>query len=640
MELSEHIACFYVDRAPPSIKQRLTESEDAITACGGNHWKLLGYEGFGTFNQTELLDRVRDIFEDGEEKEITSEDGVIASIQLGESGLTLRRKDQVEGGRVVTPKDLYFLHPDKEVRKATFDEMHEQYGVTGPSRAEWATKIETSPLSNAEIVQVFREIRTSVPSVSERMHQAFLTGEAPEEIIIPRDMLYFEKLCGPLPEEDTQPDSYFSGPLRRHREAMLRENLVGGIDLCCLGFLREDLHLSERLNDIEPRLLMEIINGFRPFADPYTALACFDIAIRRSNDDAEFLELAGECIERLCEKEFLSTSQNDVYELLPHVVSMLENRLSIMPIICVQPPYWRKLAAWMHAGVIIRCMDELEFDKQELIAWLKAQEVFEGTAKRIMDLRVEPRAPELVGGSFSLRAEMIGRLRGLTSGDGYSDRKGKIYQEFQQTVLEGLKEVKITAFLPGPLEGHLKLDALDPGRALTPELREDLEKLYDADLSQARWGMPRNTALFFWVNDDIATGLKKSFSHAKITSGDTRERELNSIANFAHFGAIRRDVEIANLVAEKCIGEAPEVKNAVEGRVLAVVILIAAAAHEKKSDYSEWLSRQLRVLFERLPPGEACCFAYEFTRAVRTLDDLKLGVLSQAEAIALLGCGK
>jgi len=103
--------------------------------------------------------------------------------------------------------------------------------------------------------------------------------------------------------------------------------------------------------------------------------------------------------------------------------------------------------------------------------------------------------------------------------------------------------------------------------------------------------------------------------------------------------AVRQITERGYPVAEKCISEAPEVENAVERRVLAVLILIAAAAHEQKSDYASWLGRQLRVLFDRLPVGEPCFYALDFIRSVRAVDDLPLGALSQAEAVAQLGCG-
>lgn len=639
MTLSSELASYLIDRAPEKIKRLLIDSDEVIDACGGNRWKLLGYAGFGSFNQDDLLAQVRNVFVSGNDGEIESEDGAKVKIHWDQSNLNLSFADDRKGGSIATPRDLHLLHPNQKVRQAAYQEMLEKFGVTGLSQIDWGPKIEAAPLTNAEIVQVFREIRSSVPIVSEGLIEGFLSGEVPEKKIIPQDIRYFEKLCGPLPNPGMGPEEYINGPLKRHREALLRDNLRDGIDVCSLGFLRGDLPPTFDFQNIETQTLFEIVNSLRPLRDPYTVLAFFELSVWRAGEDQNFLGLAKETIAKLISSKFLSTAKNDVYQLLPRVVAMVENRLAIMPTACIQPPYWRKIAAWMHAGIIVRCMDDLEFEEEQIFSWLEAQEVFEGTVKRMIDLQLEPRSPELIGGSFSLYAEMIGRLKGLANLKGKDGIDSELLDEFEEVIDERLSEVSIKAFLPGPLEGHLKIDAINPARALIPELREGLEKLSEAELSDPGWGVPRNAAQYFWIDDDIVSELKRSFAHARITEDESRETAFNSVASFAHFGAIRRDTEVANLVAEKCISEASCIVKPIEGRILAVLILISAAAHEDEQDYAKWLDRQLRILIDRLPAGEACSCAYDFIRSIRMVDNFTLGTLSQAEAAAMLGRG-
>ena len=124
--------------------------------------------------------------------------------------------------------------------------------------------------------------------------------------------------------------------------------------------------------------------------DPFTLLGLVEIALARRATKPEFEVVASDLIEKLCGEKLNRGDGSDVYDLFPALVQLSLYHLRRIDGMMMQPPYWHRLCAFTHAGLLIRLMDGLTFDPLEMTQWLESTRLVSDGLADILALRSEP----------------------------------------------------------------------------------------------------------------------------------------------------------------------------------------------------------------------------------------------------------
>ena len=185
-----------------------------------------------------------------------------------------------------------------------------------------------------------------------------------------------------------------------------------------------------------------------------TLLGALDIAITRQNDH-RYEELAEEAVLTLIQGNYDRPDGVDVYELMPVFAELVLNRINVLENGAVRPPFWKRMCAWMQAGLLTRFTESRGVDIERFRKWSLGVQTPAGVYAKLLDLRQEPmfRASEM--SRSALYEEVIGRLVVLRNRHEAAGRKVPCANEIEKAVAEiSQKGSPLGWIMPGPLEGH------------------------------------------------------------------------------------------------------------------------------------------------------------------------------------------
>src|SRR5262249_54815403 len=156
-------------------------------------------------------------------------------------------------------------------------------------------------------------------------------------------LTYFERFCGPL-LGDMEHEEYFRTVLPQYRTNLIRRDLVGGLDICLQGALRDDLMpgaWTEHLTDDE---LWEALTACNPWRDPFGFVGALNFALGRQHNE-RYHHFAEEAVQRLVQEAFPRTDSIDIYELMPLFATLVLNRINTLEDGALRPPCWKRMWA-------------------------------------------------------------------------------------------------------------------------------------------------------------------------------------------------------------------------------------------------------------------------------------------------------
>ncbi len=119
-------------------------------------------------------------------------------------------------------------------------------------------------------------------------------------------------------------------------------------------------------------------------------------------------------IARLLEERFGQQDGLDIYSLLQMLYEFVLNRLNLLENGSTYPGYWKRMGAWMQAGLIAQAMTESSYSVKidDFQQWLYSNMSAAGVYADFVQARQEPM---LLAGRILLRNEILGRLHVLKS---------------------------------------------------------------------------------------------------------------------------------------------------------------------------------------------------------------------------------
>ncbi len=594
MVRTDTAALFYLKLLPPSIRDRLLHNPEFQKDVGVSGIAVPCADA-GPIWLGNLLDAARKVYDTEQEQTIRSLAGKEVQISFDDARVTMSSIG--DNARDTTPERFEFalLSPDRKIRLEQFGAILHQFGVTGPSAFDWVSILEGRPLSNSEVAQIHGAIRRSVPK-----WEAITQNKISIHTVTPADFVpqlgeYFTALCGPFPN-GMSVNEYIRGPLATHRQQLISKNMPEGMSLLLPGYLRFDASVASLLSQFTDDEIWNAVEHLQGVPDPFTLLGLVEIALARRATKPEFEVLASNLVEKLCGEKLNRRDGSDVYDLFPALVQLSLYHMRRIDGMMRQPPYWHRLCAFTHAGLLIRLMDGLAFDPSAMTQWLESTRLVSDGLADILALRSEPlwHLDHLT--REDLQAAVIGRLKMLES---HEEKEGRQFphSEILNRRIETFMAEGISPFSPGPLEGGIRPIDRQSKRTLPDQtVSELIAKLNDAPGEFPWYWVARLSAEFF-LPDSLRNRLAEILKTLELPEAPFVAR-MDLLSSVGLIAAMHKDRDMAESVAERLFREFDGEKDI---QPIFVALLVASTAIDE-TEWIEWLKAKLHRLALEVSP--------------------------------------
>lgn len=544
----------------------------------------------------------------------SGDSGTLCSVEGCEVSVSIDRDDgnivlsSVGDASSVSAKmsDLRLLASDAETRLNCLTDAIQRLGPTAQGMSEFRSTLLKREPSIEELSTFFREAAIGVASIqgklSRKIHFALPVNVAD---MIPQDTAYFERFVGQSPE-GVDLESYLRDCLVPYRRDLLDRDLGAGLDICCLGALRDDLCPGQWVEGTEDDAVWDALSNCDIEGSPFSLLGAVDVALFRTHDE-RFRDFAEHAISRLCDENFGYSEDFDIYELLCCFVQLLFNQINQMENGSKRAGYWKRMSAWMQAQFVVRCLARTpsEIDCEELKNWCHSSMSLPGAYAEFCGFREEPMLLHSARTSpGDLRSEVLGRLEGMRA---RHEREGR-HVPAAENIDQAMKRARergewVKCHFPGPLEGCRSL--VSP---LPAELAEELRKSKPDLADPTAWQLAGNCCHIYQLGEAELAPLREAVTKKRnsIEAGQTAN-VLWSLEVASAIAKCTRDTTLADAVAERLVEIAAVMSDDKDVYMTVQICLQAAAANEDQAAWMAWLDEKLAKIAGAIPgPPNRC----------------------------------
>ena len=521
--------------------------------------------------------------------------------------------------------DLRLLSPDAETRLECLTGIVERLGPTARDPSELSSTLAKREPSGDELSVFFREAASGVASIqgilAHKIHFALPVNVGD---IIPQDIGYFERFVGQVPE-DCDSEGYIREILVPYRRALLDRDLRAGLDICCLGALRDDLCPGQWIEEVDDDGVWDALSTCDTEGSPLALLGALDVALYRE-DDERFRGFAEQAILRLCDEKFGYSGSFDIYELLWCFVQMMFNQINQMENGSERAGYWKRTCAWMQAQFVVRCLAKVpsKIASDALKSWCQSRMGMSGAYAELVESREEPML--LYSGRTSpgdLRSEVLGRLVIMRARHENEGRPIPYAAEIEQALVRARDRGDwLKCEFPGPLEGTREIV-----RALPDELAEEL-RTSRPDLDDPEtWQMAGNCSQIFRLGEaELAPLRETAGKKGKSRKAENAKDFLFSLEMAGIIAKSTRDTALADVVADRLVEYATVMSDVHDVYMTVHICLQTAAAYEDRTAWMAWLEERLARIASAIPgPPNKCLGMF-----VEQLDSLETVLAADA----------
>ena len=499
-----------------------------------------------------------------------------------------------------TLPEMNVLSPCETTRCEAMKSVVDRIGPTGVDFLYRSSDIAARGLTDDEVVLMLSDLVNGVASRWFRLRWLFV-HRAPINIddIVPTDVSYYEKLCGPAPRGE-EPESYFQEILVPYRLELLKRDLDAGLEICLLGALRDDLCPGSWLTEADDDAVWDALEKHRGSNNPFVLIAGIDVAAYRQRD-SRFRQFSEDAIASLSKAISGEGADHDYQTLASSLCDFVLNRINSVRGCAVRPGYWKRMSAWMQAGRIVDAFSgsAASIDTKGFHDW--AAHIMEpaGLLAGFADLRAEPMWPPGRATLDVWKDEIVGRLCILRGRHDEAGREVPGWNSVSEELSEAIEEWKRGALsFPGPLEGHRR-----PLEDVPDRVARELESAWEENLDYALRGLG-DICLRFKVAETV---MERTRAAVSTLSHDVSARSFERLEYSSMIAARTRDVTLARRVGDAAVAMAPKFSSREHVVRLLCIILTAAAAHEARKLWVEWLDETLTRVAGRLPETPSDC---------------------------------
>ena len=549
-----------------------------------------------------LFEAVRRVYATSQEESIEDLAGkeVFVGLDSDSHQIIVKWLDTESVSQHVVIREMVLLSPDRETRLAALDGIRERLGPTAKDLRHLRKALRSGPPGDADIAELLDETFHGVAAQNHELIQMVDEGKSFRvEDIVPTSMAYYERFCGPNPGS-AEPVAYLREDLIPYRKSLLNRDLAAGLDICALGALRDDLLPGKWIAELGNDTVWKALCSCDLKGNPFALLAGLDIALYRQDDDRfqRFAELA---VVQLTDEKFGHQMGANYFELLQSMYKLVSNRINLLEKGALMPGYWKRMSAWMRAGLFVRALTKLSVPDtsdffERVQQWAQENEIVAGTYGISSDARQEPMvfASSMPQG---LRNEVLGRLNILRlrhEAQGHNFPKPPKLKQLLD-IAEERGRNPLWDF-PGPLEGHSR-----PRQSVPAELDQALDAISKEDEEVLLESLMLHSQLFSLGAPELerARQVVREISPGRNGSSDAsallRRIELASV-----IAAASGDTALSDEIGDAAIRLSAIANNEQVRRLLAV-LLQAAVAFQQRDAWCEWLEEKLAEVSVRLP---------------------------------------
>ncbi len=587
---------------PTYVRRLFIERNPSLASrCGFTLEPTIGLGGDEKLRSRDLKRVAATVLDTRSEQIVQSDAGVDLVVGLNaESELELRRLDTDGAIRRIRMPELGLYSTVVTTREEARRYVVDRIGATGPAFVYSPEGSASRGLSDNEIERILGELANGVVGTQQRLNQR-LQRRQPITVreLVPEDLSYYEKLCGPQPRKDG-PESYIREVLIPYRQTLLERHLSTALDVCLLGSVRDDLSPGRWLSGVPDDEVWAALEFGTISYNPFSLLGALDAALYRQHDP-RFQEFARSAISRLCSDTLPADNGVDVYSVLPSLFEVVLCRLNMIPDGAKSPGYWKRMCAWMQAAMISRALlgSLASIDTEWLAAWIQSGLVSPGVFATLADLRNEPVYLATRANSDLLRYEIGSRLAVLRR---RHEEHGRTFSVWE-TIGQGSASSQVLAGaalsqIRGPLEAHRA-----PTEPIPGDLRVNIEESWSQGDVMSALQRIANASQCYRMSEEELGRVRRTIG--EVTKGAIDEG-LGQLSCASIIAVTNRDRVLADHVGEAVVMMAPDISETQVHGVFQIV-LRTAAAHMDEDEWRDWLEGTFSKLARRLPGPPSRC---------------------------------
>ena len=339
--------------------------------------------------------------------------------------------------------------------------------------------------------------------------------------------------------------------------------------------------------------------------NPIALLAVLDVALYRFEDD-RFRRLADDTVEMLLDHHLGLPMKCDVYRLFEVLADFEMDRLGLVCGAGRCPGFWRRMCAWMQAGLIVRtavsCRAVPEVGQLE--KWCKRHTVPAGSLRRLADVQAEPLVLGHMRAAGSLRHEVLVRLGHLKERHEKAGRvlpKAAEFESLQSRMDRDRLGLALAA--PGPAAMHLT-----PCEPIPDSVADTLAKAWTLERPAEALALTAHLSQRFVLRDSQLEKVGEALESIKEHEGDDDFCSVADQLNAASIvAAAARETSLADSIGAAVNRLASRMTRPDDVDLVIHVLFQAAAGHTQESEWGKWLATQLAEVAERMPTEAGKC---------------------------------
>jgi hypothetical protein len=527
--------------------------------------------------------------------------GVITLVRF-ETGLHSARLS--DGLEIVLP-ELALLDPAVSVRLSALSELAKRSKPCLPNYNCWRVLLTERPLTDGEFGRIINELQHFAEHELARISEAVSRGNFGVPDLIPADRTYYESLIGPV--ATTAPvDEYVTSELIPHLEKVFNADAAWGLRCIQAAFISAKLDVATIISSATNDDLTSALQASGPGATPFAKLATFQIAQSRMASDARFCDLANDALSSLLGQAALDGETFDHDELFPALIRLTLNTISQSEQFWLAPPYWRRLAAFAHASILLETLDFNGWDKARLVAWCDAQQSMDTAATGILDLLREPvwRGDLQTAADLNLAA-LLRAVKWSPEGENYLLGLSPTQAQQIQTLSP---KFRLTFGLPGPLCGGQRRQ----GSATVQTIGEELLLGFSDEgpqavplNSQQAWNALTYSSRIFAFSRELLVKVRGIASDIRLEGSNISDEQYAVLSCAAEVAALQPDEELAGILATCVLNAAEHIAQPFDAAKCAAILVMAYGAMANWPGSLAWAADRLVALAYRIPRG-AC----------------------------------
>ena len=609
--LEEHreiIGPLLLEGLPEALRDALVAREPEFARdCRMELTQVIGVAGAIRMAETELIRAARSVFEESSSAQVVDMSGKPVTVErVGNEGpLCLRWEDDELGTQHIEVRELTLVDPDSVARSKMLEVVRESLGPTAKLPPDLEKEVASRTLSDGEMSAVFREQSGGVASVQSQLARKIAMGRLSLGDMVPDLLEYWEGFCGPSPD-GLDAEAWLHGQLIPYRRQLLKKDLAQGLDICCLGALRDDLAPGAWVEGMADEAVWEALQTVKLHGNPITLLGALDVALYRGRDE-RFLRFADDAVGVLLDGS--GGKGQDFYRLFRNLCNLGLSYLPLVGAAAQRPGYWRRMCAWMQAGLVSRMFVDsgAAIDLDAFERWCTQNAVREGVLRAPVDIGEEPLA---LGGSMgdqSLLYDVLRRLRVLKQRHEQAGRSVPRGEEIDSAFAQLAGLAGQGAYIvPGPMELHLRAQA-----AMPEQLAEAIATAWgEGDLVRALNLVARSSQCFNIGNGNV----ERTRAILRDLAGRIGEVEfdeaLSQLYPASIVAAATGDERIADDVGALAGRLAARASKSEDVEWILYLLLQAAGARDGIEDWLDWLETRFVEVAKALPATPIDCLRW------------------------------